>query len=412
MSITHRYLQPTLRRPRKLQLAVTNAGAAPGAANGVGILGVEVVQTIQSVDNSVRLIADKAAVVRLYLDPDSIGSASLVTGELAWRRDGGGMTYLPAMNRVKVTPTKRPDLTEQRFDIDLSINFRLPPEALKAGDLELFVRRLSVPGGADIPIATPMQFKVKFHSAPVLRIRAIGLRYKSLTTPGTFVSPKAIHFMYLKSYLQRAYPVAAVEWSQIVVDADLITPPFPANASDLANAQLFALRAREISSGVDPRTHYYGLVDNDRGKDGCFMRGSAAYDLKKGIFGLVASGPTGVPNGWTGDTDASFADWYGAHELGHTFQRRHPGFPKGEKGQPRDPLEPGFPYPDGLITTKPGNRFVGFDIGDPSLPAKMRALPGEVHHDVMTYADNQWLSAYTYEAIHDRLVDEEVRLAP
>ncbi|TKB71211.1 MAG: hypothetical protein E8D46_17745 [Nitrospira sp.] len=409
MSTPHRYAQPALRRPRKLQLA-TNAGLAPGAGSGIGIRGVEVVQAIQSVDNSVRLIADKPAVVRLYLDPASVASASLVTGELAWRRDGGGMTYLPAMNRVKVKPTKRPTLDEQRFDIDLSINFRLPQEALKAGELELFVRRLSVPAGADIPIATPVQFKVRFHSAPVLRVRAIGLRYKSLTTPGTFVSPEAIHFMYLKSYLQRAYPVAAVEWSQLVVDADLIAPPFPANASDLANAQLSALRAREISSGVDPRTHYYGLVDNDRGKEGCFMRGSAAYDVKRGIFGLVASGPTGVPNGWTGDTDASFADWYGAHELGHTFQRRHPGFPLGT--QPPDPEEKSFPYPDGLITTRPGNRFVGLDIGDPSLPTAMRALPGELHHDVMTYADSQWLSAYTYEAILNRLLDEEVRLAP
>ncbi len=409
MSTPHRYWQPALRRPRKIQLAA-NAGLAPGPGSGIGIRGVEVVQAIQSVDNSVRLIADKPAVVRLYLNPDGIASTSLVTGELAWRRDGGGMTYLPAMNRVKVTPTKRPTLDEQRFDINLSINFRLPQEALKAGELELFVRRLSVPGGADIPIATPVQFKVQFHSAPVLRVRAIGLRYKSLTTPGTFVSPEAIHFMYLKSYLQRAYPVAAVEWSQLVVDADLIAPPFPENASDLANAQLSALRAREISSGVDPRTHYYGLVDNDRGKEGCFMRGSAAYDLKRSIFGLVASGPTGVPNGWTGDTDASFADWYGAHELGHTFQRRHPGFPLGT--QPPDPAEKSFPYPDGLITTRPGNRFVGFDIGDPSLPTPMRALPGELHHDVMTYADSQWLSAYTYEAIHNRLLDEEVRLAP
>ena len=116
-----------------------------------------------------------------------------------------------------------------------------------------------------------------------------------------------------------------------------------------------------------------------------------------------------MPNGWTGDSDASYADWYGAHELGHTFQRRHPGFPTGK--QDPDPDEPGFPYPNGLITTVPDNRFVGFDVGDPGLPMPMRALPGDVHHDVMTYADSQWLSAYTYEAIHDRLVDEEVQLA-
>jgi hypothetical protein len=42
----------------------------------------------------------------------------------------------------------------------------------------------------------------------------------------------------------------------------------------------------------------------------------------------------------------------------------------------------------------------------------MRALPGNVYHDVMTYDTNQWVSAYTYEAILDQLLDEEVRLQP
>ena len=112
-----------LSRPKELQLAV-NAGLAPGATNsaGIGIRGVEVVQSIQSVDNSVRLIADKATVARLYLDPATVASSALVTGELAWRRDGGGMTYLPAMNRVEVTPAKRPSLQEKRFDTGLSIS--------------------------------------------------------------------------------------------------------------------------------------------------------------------------------------------------------------------------------------------------------------------------------------------------
>jgi hypothetical protein len=319
------------------------------------------------------------------------------------------MSYLPAINRIELAPASRPNLMQQRFDASLSINFRLPSQAVKAGKLELVVQRLFVPGAGDVPIATPTRVTVDFLRAPSLRVRAVGLRYKSLANPGAFAVPNAAHFNYLKSYLQRAYPVSEIEWSQIVVDADLINPPFGANASDLVNAQLTALRARDISSGVDPRTHYYGLVDDDQHHSGCFMRGSALYDYGTGIFGVIASGPTGVPNGWTGDSDASYADWYGAHELGHTFQRRHPGFPVGTQSQ--DPLEPNFPYPNGLITTTPDNRFVGFDIGDPELSLQMRALPGDAHHDVMTYADSQWLSAYTYEAIHERLLNEETQLA-
>jgi hypothetical protein len=36
----------------------------------------------------------------------------------------------------------------------------------------------------------------------------------------------------------------------------------------------------------------------------------------------------------------------------------------------------------------------------------MSALLGSRHHDVMTYEDNQWLSAHTYDAIYRRLVLE------
>src|SRR5262249_50799570 len=117
---------------------------------------------------------------------------------------------------------------------------------------------------------------------------------------------------------------------------------------------------------------------------------------------VVASGPVGVPNGFAGDHDASYADWYGAHELGHTFGRYHPGFPPGKQ----DASDANFPYAGGCISP-PDGKFAGFDVGDPALNLPMVALAGIDHHDVMTYADDQWLSPYTYKAILDRLIAEE-----
>lgn len=370
--------------------------------------GLEVAQSIQTIDNKVRLIAGKPAVVRLYADWTSVGSQSFVTAELAWRKNGGGFSYLPAFNRVEVSPGQKPSTVEQRYDLAKTINFRLPEAAIGEGKLDLRVRRVSVPGGADIPLADPYEATVEFRRSPPLRVRVIGLRYRDPAVPGDRVAPDAVHFDLLRSWLLRAYPVASLEWSQLVVDADLLEPPFGEDASDLANAQLMAIRAREVSSGIDPRTHYYGLVADD-GSDGRFMRGSAVYNQASRAFGLIASGPAGVPTYWKWDTDPSYSDWYGAHELGHTFQRRHPGFPVGK--QQRDPFEQGFPYKNGLISN--GDTYAGFDVGDPQWPQlSMRALPGNIHHDVMTYDTNQWISAYTYEAIHDRLLDEEVRLQP
>jgi hypothetical protein len=240
---------------------------------------------------------------------------------------------------------------------------------------------------------------VTFAAAPTLRVRVIGLRYRTGNPPQT-LAPNAVHFAYLRSYLTRAYPTASVEWSQIVVDADF-APPFDQNGAEtalLANAQV---RSREVSGGIDPRTHYFGLVDDNNSTSGFFMRGRAFSIPQTPRPDVVASGPCGVPRGFAGDTDASYADWYGAHELGHTFGRFHPGFPPGQQ----DASDPTFPYPEGLLSTADG-RYVGFDVGDPALNLPMSVLSGGDHHDVMTYADNQWVSAYTYDAIFRRLLAE------
>jgi hypothetical protein len=379
-------LKPRKRRPLGLAQPQT----------GVQVRGVEIVQCVQDVTNSVPLVADKATLVRLYLEPTSVSQPGQITAEIAWSRSGGGDTFLPALNSLRVDPGSPFSLREQREDIDKSLNFRLPAAAIGAGTLNLRISRIFQPGGGDLPAAAFNIAPVTFAAAPPLRIRVIGLRYRAGTTT---VTPAAVHFSYLKSFLNRAYPVAALEWSHMVVDADFAAP-FDDSTVDLANAQIAALRSREVSSGVDPRTHYYGLVDDNASNN--FMRGKAFAIPGTPQPDTVASGPAGVPNGFAGDRDASYADWYGAHELGHTFGRFHPGFPPAAQ----DASDPTFPYENGCIS-KPDNKYVGVDTGDHELGLPAAALPGLTYHDVMTYADNQWLSAYTYQAIMTRLLEED-----
>lgn len=379
-------LKPRKRRPLGLAQPQT----------GVQVRDVEIVQCVQDVTNSVPLVADKATLVRLYLEPTPVSQPGQITAEIAWSRSGGGDTFVPALNSLRVNPGSPFSLREQREDIDKSLNFRLPAAAIGAGTLSLRISRIFQPGGGDLPAAAFNIAPVTFTAAPPLRIRVIGLRYKAGTTT---VTPAAVHFSYLRSFLNRAYPVAALEWSHMVVDADFAAP-FDDSTVDLANAQIAALRSREVSSGVDPRTHYYGLVDDNASNN--FMRGKAFAIPGTPQPDTVASGPAGVPNGFAGDRDASYADWYGAHELGHTFGRFHPGFPPAAQ----DASDPTFPYENGCIS-KPDNKYVGVDTGDHELGLPAAALPGLTYHDVMTYADNQWLSAYTYQAIMTRLLEED-----
>ncbi|MFL6333272.1 MAG: hypothetical protein ACJ754_08030 [Pyrinomonadaceae bacterium] len=119
-----------------------------------------------------------------------------------------------------------------------------------------------------------------------------------------------------------------------------------------------------------------------------FMRGGASGLPDVPDPTAVASGPAGDPEGgW--DTDGSYGDWYGAHELAHTFGRLHPGFCDGNS---EDDAE--FPFKDGQLSNGNG-AFVGFDIGDEQHGIPMQALPGSRWHDVMTYCERQWISSYT-----------------
>lgn len=378
----------------------------------ITVLGLEITQAIQSLDQVVPLLRGKRTVVRLYLEPPASLEARVQAEISVSNGVGNPASYVAAINRLMLSPAHA-ELREQRRNGELSLNFILPQTAVESEQLEVEVKRIFTATG-DLPFAGAVRVVRPLVAAPVLRIRAVGLRYLMTEPDGTGVqvSPEAFHFDRLRSFLLRTYPVAAVEWSQIVVQAHpLVAPPFsgpPVSGDDvvwraklnLAHAQLAALRAKDVDGGIDPRTHYYGLISDKGG----FFRGAA-----KDIPGapdptVVAVGPAGDPSRYPAlewDTDPSFADWYGAHELGHTFGRFHPGF----CGQ--DASDPNFPNASGRISDDALGDMVGFDVGDAALGLPLRAMPHERCHDVMTYCSDQWMSAYSYEAILARLRAED-----
>jgi hypothetical protein len=170
---------------------------------------------------------------------------------------------------------------------------------------------------------------------------------------------------------------------------------WPFDAS-IINTFVRGIRTTDVTGGVDARTHYYGLVSDGGG--GFFMRGLASGIPGTADPSTVASGPTGTET-WGWDLDGSYGDWYTGHELGHTFGRFHAMFCGAGGGAP-------YPFVNGQLSDADG-AFVGFDTGDPGQGLPIRALPGTVWHDVMTYCSFQWLSSFTYTGIRDRLIDED-----
>ena len=222
----------------------------------------------------------------------------------------------------------------------------------------------------------------------------------------------------LNSWLARAYPTASIESSTVSI-ASTIKPPFKDfSTCGHVDSQLSSIRASDIDAGsVDPRTHYYGLVSDSAGVvTGAHLCAVSPISRTRQIR-LTGSGPAG--QGLFGDTDASYADWYGGHEIGHTFGRKHPGF----CGESKD--DANYPFPNGTISDVEGS-FVALDVGDPTVdnntgaviapnspntvPIPLTVLPGTTTTEIMTYcAQPQWLSSYTYEAILTRMNAENAK---
>jgi hypothetical protein len=370
------------------QPAAMGLGLPPARAL---VEGLEVTQVIQSLSHDAPLVAGKTTLLRTYLGVES-ATALDVRGELEVLLPGGSMQTVTSVNVVRLDAAMNGQVQWKREDLGRSLNFLLPVGVTVVGQATFRLQRVQdVRTGAALQIGGLVGgVAVPFVATPPLRVRILGMRY---SVNGQAIEPSTLDFDLIESWLRRAFPVADVVFSRTVIDAN---PTWPFNA-DQINAQVAAIRRLDMNNGGDQRTHYYGLVADGGGVN--FMRGKAAGIPAAPDPTTVASGPTGSGSfGW--DFDGCFGDWYTGHELAHTFGRRHPGF----CGQTSDDAQ--FPYPNGQISPNDG-RFVGWDSGDSANGIQSASLPGTVWHDVMTYCDSQWMSAYTYAGIHQRLIAED-----
>lgn len=353
---------------------ITWAGTSARPGPDMRINAIEVTQAIQDLNNSVDLIANKRTYVRVHVSsPTTIGH---VAANLSGQR--GGFTLFPTLTPGNpggdITVRTSPD----RAQLNDSFWFELPWWWLGAGNLTLTARLDPADAKHDPNLSNnTSSVTVNFKSTPPLRLRITNVRYQ---VGGTTYLAANSHLDRLESWLRRAYPISSLSVSR----ATFTYPSSGLPNVDTLNSWLaFIKLLRRIFTGEDGRTVYYGMVDDGGG----FMRGKAA-----GIPGTVASGPTGTPSGsFAWDTDGSYGDWYGGHEIGHTRNRYHAEFCGATGGAT-------YPYPNGRISPAlTGNTAIyGFDIGN-------RTIYDPNWKDVMTYCQNQWVSDFTYEGIRSYL---------
>jgi uncharacterized repeat protein (TIGR01451 family) len=388
---------------------------------------VEVTQGIQFLgdpsipDNSVPLIQDKVTLVRVYFKDALVPGVGFnnITGGLSTFVCGQATPIRPSLPNGNFGPAevrpvnapKYPDdpnlddannlnrsLSDQRSDLNRTLNFLLPRRYTRpCTDLEVTISSPNAPAAATSRITG-----LKFETVPDFKVRLY-----SLVIPLTNAEPREIDRALLALWLRRGYPI-----SDLVFEEGHFWRP-TTQPCWLVDFDLTTHKWMNIAGGEDWRFKYYAMQNDDAG----FMRGCT-------IGGPVGSGPSGVPGGtavkgglnW--DADASYGDWYGAHELGHTHGRAHVN----ARGDEPDP-DPNYPYP---AVGVPGGRISptsgGCTTGPPAVcgslwgvelrfagltnPAGSGSNPDVVPPDwvdVMSYGNRQWISDYTYKAIKDHI---------
>jgi hypothetical protein len=345
---------------------------------------LEITQAVQDLNNSVRLVANKQTYVRFHAYSnrgEHLTRAKLRVDDGRYVRE---LLPINPHGEIIVRPNPSRDALNDSFLFAV-------PSGLFAGPVTFTgeVNPLDSPQEENRENNT-LRVTVTFETVPAANL----VLYPVGWGPHPQQEASDLHITKLASWLRRAYPISYLHfrWKR-GYDAGMHVP-----TCEQVNAFLSATRLWDVwSKGAAPTTRYYGMVYDGGGPAG-FMRGCAM-----GIPSFVASGPTGdrsanPASGLFWDKDGSYGDWYGGHELAHTWGRRHPGFCNGQQA---DPAGSRYPYPDGKIS-QAGNRinaFFGFDI-------ETEEIYGPDWTDLMTYCQFEWVSDFFYEGLMDQFQNE------
>ena len=319
-------------------------------------------------DNSIRLCADKATAIRLWIDYDrnsGLSAIGALSGSLTVAGPSGSTTLLPL--NAGIAPKYESQV--QRGSANDTLNFIIPEGSCR-GTVTITARVFAQANTAEF--SADFQRTLIFEQMTPIRVFAVGINYTgSDTKPGLpTAAPVAADFATLFGTTELLYPIPAVtQTGYMTMDYD----------GDIKS---------DISKGCD---HFSDLRDDV--KD---LRG----DSTDVFFGLLN---TGVDNGTVGGCGGDGGACVGvigkmgtaAHELAHVFGREHA--PCDNVTRCRRPKNTDDDYPS----------YSGFDsdsIGEFGFNTITGAVlsPGDTH-DIMGYSADRWISPYTYKALMTRI---------
>ncbi|WP_112238939.1 M66 family metalloprotease [Kribbella monticola] len=364
---------------------------------GIYIDGVEVTQVIQyrkaaehltdpadrGADNSIRLVADKPAYVRVYvhaLFADVYGVQGTVVMQRmkygVWVDSGTLVAQYPGV----VTAPANPDYATERRSLGNSLNFVIPA-ALMRGTFRL---RVTVQAASNNRYRAEHFQTVDASLLQKLKVRMIPIKYSGDDLNGNHVDLPLPTLADLQSTVVDTvnwYPVSHVPELSVAGQMNWFVPLSGAilngKCPDVWNSILAWMYLVKLADGDKPGWLYYGMLPSAIPLDGT---------------GGCGGGGAGVGTGPVGQSSSM------GHELGHVLSFQH-----SPCGQTNDPyIDPNYPAYEPYDTAQ--NRMAsigeyGFDITGPTV-----LRPG-IGRDFMSYCFPRWPSLYQYQRMlqHEHL---------
>ncbi len=335
---------------------ITVSPSATGTPN-LDIAGVYVTQAIQTLDGRIPLVANRRALLRVFVRGSQAG---LGTIPVRLRLYNGASVIATLTSNA--TPLLSIDesvgaaefaLTEAQVRNGLAYLADVDPSALLAETNET---------DNSFPLSgTPQLLNIQ--TVPEFRVVLLPIRFsKNSRTGAANVS--------LLNHARTIWPLATVISS---VGATLTTDLPPLVASDANGSWSELLRQLELKRQLDGSISYYFGVLN--------------VDYTSGLTGLAyVGGKTGIGIDINFAAGTNYPGENTAHELGHNFGRTHTPCFTGNN-RPANP-DPQYPFADGRIGA------YGVDLIGPVLTRYLPTAP-----DIMGYCDKGWASPYTWNAV-------------
>jgi hypothetical protein len=366
------YNWPKPPSPLYLPIVARSVPPPPPIVIDLSVSRVEIIQGITLSDPFTVQVANRPAVVRVFLN---FSGAEMQTGVHArlTRYVGGA-----PQDTLEAGPITAHPSTDEG-SLSQTLNFALPPDWLEPGTAyvveidpdqtlaETDEGNNRYPGGGELSF--------DFQDAPTLEVTIVPVRYARPGAPITV--PPTDDLSYLTWMPLKVYPVSQIHYT--------VRDGFYAFSGDLRTTDGWSDLLSDLTnlhSVEDLSEHqlYFGLVDSVAA-DGC--NGGCIAGI-----GWV-NGPPGSNPGYASKTAVGFAGFPSAreaasstftHEMGHNFGRFHS--PCGTSSAVGS-----YPYGGASIGQW------GFDIATSQLYD-----PGS-HYDFMSYCSPEWTSDFTYQGI-------------